>query len=93
MSPFIDSHAHLHPSQADLEDWDSDGRESALRQQQRVLHVSRATVALGDDEHRGGSSRRRGRGSDTDGKDDREAQSSGGAPQRQCILLCPPSWW
>src|SRR5262245_24070251 len=35
----IDSHAHLHPSQADLEDWDFDSREAALLHQQRVLHV------------------------------------------------------
>src|SRR5688572_9281106 len=35
----IDSHAHLHPSQADLEDWDFDGTESALRHQQRILYV------------------------------------------------------
>lgn len=31
----IDSHAHLHPSQADLVDWDFDGVENALRHQQR----------------------------------------------------------
>jgi hypothetical protein len=35
----IDSHAHLHPSQADLEDWDFDGLEAALRQQQRILYA------------------------------------------------------
>jgi hypothetical protein len=35
----IDSHAHLHPSQADLEDWDFDGSEAALRHQQRILYA------------------------------------------------------
>ena len=35
----IDSHAHLHPSQADLEDWDFDGTEAALRHQQRILYA------------------------------------------------------
>ena len=35
----IDSHAHLHPSQADLADWDFDGTEAALRHQQRILYA------------------------------------------------------
>jgi hypothetical protein len=47
----IDSHAHLHPSQADLEDWDFDGIESALRHQQRILyayHRPQAVTASGE---------------------------------------------
>jgi hypothetical protein len=35
----IDSHAHLHPSQADFEDWDFDGIDAALRHQQRILYA------------------------------------------------------
>lgn len=35
----IDSHAHLHPSQADPEDWDAADRAAALRDQQRVLYT------------------------------------------------------
>jgi hypothetical protein len=47
----IDSHAHLHPSQADLEDWDFDGTEAALRHQQRILyayHRPQAVTASGE---------------------------------------------
>ena len=46
----IDSHAHLHPSQADPEDWDFDGTEDALRHQQRILwvyHHPQAVTGLG----------------------------------------------
>src|SRR5262245_27784112 len=42
----IDSHAHLHPSQADLEDWDFDSREAALADLQRVLHVYHRPTAV-----------------------------------------------
>jgi Amidohydrolase len=35
----IDSHGHLHPSQADLDDWDFENRGAALSGQQRVLNV------------------------------------------------------
>jgi len=47
----IDSHAHLHPSQADLEDWRFDGIAAALRHQQRILyayHRSQAVAASGE---------------------------------------------
>src|SRR4051794_23236543 len=47
----IDSHAHLHPSQADLADWDFDGTEAALRHQQRILyayHRPQAVTASGE---------------------------------------------
>ena len=46
----IDSHAHLHPSQADFADWDFDGTEDALRHQQRILyayHRPQAVTASG----------------------------------------------
>lgn len=47
----IDSHGHLHPSQADLEDWDFNDRAAALRDQQRVLtiyHRPKAMTAAGE---------------------------------------------
>src|SRR5262245_6185716 len=47
----IDSHGHLHPSQADLEDWDFDSPAAALRDQQRVLtmyHRPAAVTAAGE---------------------------------------------
>jgi hypothetical protein len=44
----IDSHAHLHPSQADHADWDFDGTEDALRHQQRVLYVYHRPQAVTD---------------------------------------------
>jgi hypothetical protein len=44
----IDSHAHLHPSQADLEDWDFDGTADALRQQQRILAIYHRPAGVTD---------------------------------------------
>ncbi len=44
----IDSHAHLHPSQADLDDWDFDGTEDALRHQQRILYIYHRPQAVTD---------------------------------------------
>jgi len=44
----IDSHAHLHPSQADPEDWDFDGTADALRHQQRILWVYHHPQAVTD---------------------------------------------
>ena len=47
----IDSHGHLHPSQADLDDWDFENRDAALRGQQRVLnlyHRPPAVTAAGE---------------------------------------------
>ena len=42
----IDSHAHLHPSDADLADWDFPNDAAALRNHQRVLHVYRQPAGL-----------------------------------------------
>jgi predicted TIM-barrel fold metal-dependent hydrolase len=42
----IDSHGHLHPSQADLEDWDFGSVSAALRGQQRVLHAYHRPTAV-----------------------------------------------
>jgi hypothetical protein len=42
----IDSHAHLHPSDADLADWDSPNDAAALRDHQRVQYVYRRAPAL-----------------------------------------------
>ena len=47
----IDSHAHLHPSRADLADWDAESTDAALRHQQRVLytyHRPPAVTGLGE---------------------------------------------
>jgi hypothetical protein len=42
----IDSHGHLHPSQADLAAWDFESDAEALRHQQRVLHLYHRPAAV-----------------------------------------------
>ena len=42
----IDSHAHLHPSQADLADWDCESDEATLREHQRVLYLHHRPPAV-----------------------------------------------
>jgi predicted TIM-barrel fold metal-dependent hydrolase len=47
----IDCHGHLHPSQSDLESWDFESTDQALRHQQRILstyHRPRAVTASGE---------------------------------------------